>query len=90
MERMTARFSTPCFLKVRDSQKEGVRSHQRLAAHSIERNLSQPSLLREWAQGPPLPRPGGPLVPATLTSGITRADARGCHLVRLSSHRGTL
>lgn len=84
MERTTARFSTPCFLKSQRFTGGRVRSHQGQQPILQRRNLSQPSLLGEWVRGPRCPGLG-PLVPAALTSGITRRrDARGCHLVRLS------
>ena len=84
MERMTARFSTPCFLKSQRFTGGRVRSHQGQQPIPQRRNLSQLSLL--WGMGPGPHCPGlGPLVPATLTSGVTRRrDARGCHLVRFS------
>ena len=68
MERTTARFSTPCFLKSQRFTGGRVRSHQGQQPILQRRNLSQPSLLGEWVRGPRCPGLG-PLVPAALTSG---------------------
>lgn len=45
MERTTARFSTPCFLKSQRFTGGRVRSHQGQQPILQRRNLSQPSLL---------------------------------------------
>lgn len=58
MERMTARFSTPCFLKSQRFTGGRVRSHQGHQPIPQRRSQGQPNLLGRMGPGFPLPRPG--------------------------------